>query len=190
MQKTRARLSHRQHRVIITGPPSTGESTLAPLVASRYGSTLLTNDEIKEEFFDILGTGDASWSRRLSEASFATMFALAGDAVGGGGSVLLEGSFRAGEHDPAIAKLLAGSPSIRCVQRLCSVPPEVRREHLERRAREAARHAGHLDPALSYSDAGVNYLDVSALRLEYDSQSSKAMEQLFAALDACLKSSA
>jgi hypothetical protein len=62
------------------------------------------------------------------------MFALAGDSVGGGGSVLLEGNFRAGEHEPTIAKLLAGSPSIRCVQILCSVSPDVRRERLERRA--------------------------------------------------------
>jgi hypothetical protein len=33
MQKTRARMSHRQYLVIITGPPATGKATLAPLVA-------------------------------------------------------------------------------------------------------------------------------------------------------------
>jgi len=131
MHKTGARMGRLQHLIIVTGAPATGKSTLAPLVARRYGSTLLTKDEIKEELFDILGAGDASWSRRLSDASFSTMFALAGDALGSGGSVVLEGNMRVGEHEGAIHALLARASGIRCVQVLCTVAEDVRRARHE-----------------------------------------------------------
>ena len=188
MPKTRARMHHRQHLVIVTGPPATGKSTLAPLVASRYGSTLLAKDEIKEELFDTLGTGDAGWSRRLSDASFATMFALAGDALGSGGSVVLEGNMRVGAHEGAIRALLTRSSSIRCVQVLCTVAEDVRRERIERRAREPLRHAGHLDTFTLFASAMAVFLDIPSIRLVFDgSESSKATEQLFAALDVSLQ---
>jgi predicted kinase len=188
MPKTRERMGSLQHLIIITGSPATGKSTLAPRVASRYGSTLLTKDEIKEELFDILGTGDASWSRRLSNASFATMFALAGDALGGGGSVVLEGNMRAGEHEAAMHALLARSSSIRCVQVLCKVAEDLRRERIDRRARRPIRHAGHLDAAIRFASATAAFLEIPSIRLEFDgSKSSKAAEQLFAALDVSLQ---
>ena len=180
-----------QHLIIVTGAPATGKSMLAPLVASRYGSTLLTKDEIKEELFDILGAGDASWSRRLSEASFSTMFALAGDALGSGGSVVLEGNMRVGEHEGAIHALLARASSIRCVQVLCTVAEDVRRARHERRAREPVRHAGHLDAITSFSGAAGAFLDIPSIRLEIDgSESSQARERLFAALDVSLQHAA
>ncbi len=188
MPKTRARMGLLQHLIIITGLPATGKSTLAPRVASRYGSTLLTKDQIKEELFDTLGTGDASWSRRLSDASFATMFALAGDALGSGGSVVLEGNMRAGEHEAAMHTLLAGASSIRCVQVLCTVAEDLRRERIERRARRPIRHAGHLDAAARFASATAVFLEIPSIRLEFDgSKSSKAAEQLFAALDVSLQ---
>src|SRR5688572_27245108 len=163
MPKTRARMSPLQHLIIITGSPATGKSTLAPRVASRYGSTLLTKDEIKEELFDILGTGDASWSRRLSDASFATMFALAGDALGIGGSVVLEGNMRVGEHEAAMHTLLARSSSIRCVQVLCTVAEDLRRERIERRARRPIRHSGHLDGASRFASATATFLEIPSI---------------------------
>jgi predicted kinase len=173
-----------QHLIIVTGPPATGKSTLAPLLASRYGSTLLAKDEIKEELFDTLGTGDALWSRRLSDASFVTMFALAGDALGAGGSVVMEGNLRPGEHEAAIHVLLARASSIRCVQILCRASEALRRERIERRAREALRHPGHLDARTPYSSAAATFLEIPSIRLEFDSsESSKATEHLITALD-------
>jgi len=188
MPKTRARMDSLQHLIIVTGAPATGKSTLAPLVASRYGSTLLAKDEIKEELFDILGAGDASWSRRLSDASFATMFALANDALGSGGSVVLEGNMRVGEHESAIHALLARASSIRCVQVLCRASEDLRRARHERRARRPIRHAGHLDTTTRFASATAAFLDIPSTRLEFDgSESSKARERLFAALDASLQ---
>lgn len=191
MHKTGARMGRLQHLIIVTGAPATGKSTLAPLVARRYGSTLLTKDEIKEELFDILGAGDASWSRRLSDASFSTMFALAGDALGSGGSVVLEGNMRVGEHEGAIHALLARASSIRCVQVLFTVADEVRRARHGRRAREPVRHAGDLDAITSFSGAAGAFPDIPSIRLEIDgSESSQARERLFAALDVSLQHAA
>ena len=191
MPKTGTRMGRLQHLILVTGAPATGKSMLAPLVASRYGSTLLTKDEIKEELFDIVGAGDASWSRRLSDASFSTMFALAGDALGSGGSVVLEGNMRVGEHEAAIRALLARASGIRCVQVLCTVAEDVRRARHERRAREPLRHAGHLDAFTNFSGATGAFLDIASIRLEIDgSDSSQARERLFAALDVSLQHAA
>jgi len=168
----------------VTGAPATGKSTLAPVLAQRFSCTLIEKDVIKEELFDLHGTGDANWSRRLSDASFATMFSLAGHAIEMGAGVVLEGNFRAGEHEPAIRESLAGcASSVRLVQILCTAPEALRRERLEHRARSAVRHEGHLDAAGLFPPAADAFLDLPAARFEYASECSQATEKLLAGLD-------
>jgi predicted kinase len=124
--------------VIITGLPGTGKTTLARDSARRLGLPLICKDTIKEPLMDMLGA-DASRSRELSNISFAVMFALARELLAVGDSLILEGNFRAGEHEtPLRAAFPADSPNI--VQVLC------RAEEAERRARilHRSRHAGHL----------------------------------------------
>lgn len=155
--------------VIVTGLPAAGKSTLAARLAVALGLPLLAKDAVKEALFDVLGTGDAAWSRRLSDASFAAMFAIAAANLRAGRSVLLEGNFRAGEHEAAI--LGCGARSI--AQLLCAVPARTRAARIARRAATPLRHAGHLDhevPATSPPAAagGARFLDLPGLRLDYD----------------------
>jgi predicted kinase len=158
--------------IIVTGLPATGKSTLAARLALALGVPLIAKDPIKEALFDALGTGDAGWSRRLSNASFATMFALAGGCLRAGHSLVLEGNFRPGEHEPPI---LACAPRA-VAQVLCTVP-EVRREaRLARRARSRTRPPGHLDAVpepgipgeVAAARSGERFLDLPGPRLEYD----------------------
>ena len=91
------------HLILITGLPGTGKSTLARSLARHLGVPLICKDTIKEPLLDLLGTADRSGSRRLSDASFAVMFALARDCLRAGTDVILEGNFRSGEHEVALS---------------------------------------------------------------------------------------
>jgi predicted kinase len=175
--------------VIVTGLPATGKSTLAVRLAVALGLPLIAKDTLKEALFDVLGTGDAGWSRRLSDASYAAMFAIAAVNLRAGRSVLLEGNFRAGEHEAPI--LGCGARSIGQV--LCAVPEPQRAARLARRTRERARHAGHLDheaaatnPAAAAAAGGARFLDLPGLRLDYDGARAArgALDEVLRALEA------
>jgi predicted kinase len=136
------------HLVIITGLPGTGKTTLARELAIRRRLPLISKDTIKEPLLDML---DCEPSRVLSDISFAVLFALCRDMLFLGSSLILEGNFRAGEHEePLLAALPAERPNI--VQVLCQLDEGERREVLLRRRNDPGRHAGHndaqhLDPA-------------------------------------------
>jgi predicted kinase len=53
--------------------------TLASALARHHALPLICKDTIKEPLFDVIGAADRADSRRLSDASFAVMFALAHD---------------------------------------------------------------------------------------------------------------
>lgn len=127
--------------LLITGLPGTGKTTLARTLAARYHVPLLAKDLIKEPLLDALGAGDAAHSRALSDISFRVLFALAHEAARAGVDVILEGNFRAGEHEQP----LRGLDTARFVQVLCRIDEGRRRARLAARARGTARHPGHGD---------------------------------------------
>ncbi len=145
----------RPQLVIVSGLPGVGKSRVAARLSSHYRLPLVAKDTIKETLFDTLGTGEPRWSRLLSNASFAAMFAVASQVLTAGGSVMLEGNFRPGEHENAVRELLA-TRARRVIQVLCRLPEEQRRQRLEQRAMREERHPGHLDSLLLRRDAERN----------------------------------
>ncbi|HEV2702259.1 MAG TPA: ATP-binding protein [Steroidobacteraceae bacterium] len=129
---------------LVTGLPATGKSTLARALARTLGMPLLAKDAIKEPLLEILGAADPAASRRLSDASFAALFSLADVQLTAVGAVVLEGNFRAGEHEPLLRALLARH-AVPCTQVLCRVPEPLRQARLKARAADPGRHPGHQD---------------------------------------------
>jgi predicted kinase len=167
--------------VIVTGLPASGKSTCAARLAARTGLEAIAKDDLKEALFARLGTGDAAWSRQLSDAAFAGLFAQAAARLGSGTGVLVEGNFRAGEHEPAIldaCRAVAEAPAVRIAQLLCRVAEPRRVARLEARVAAGTRHAGHLDAeALAALRAGRaagpgapsdRFLDLPGPRIVYD----------------------
>jgi predicted kinase len=136
--------------LVITGLPATGKTALAHRLARGFGAALLAKDDVKEPLLDVLGAADRQASRRLSEASFAVLFALARAQLTAAVSVLLEGNFRREEHSARLAQLLETptAHAVRCAQVLCEAPETLRRARLAARAHEPTRHAGHRDAEL------------------------------------------
>jgi predicted kinase len=130
--------------VVISGLPCTGKSRLVALLRSSLDWPVYEKDLIKESLFDSLGTGDARWSRQLSDAAYEIMFTSAARRLADGYGAIIEGNFRTGEHEERIDRLLKQMPSKlsdRSVQVFCTAQGEVLAERFAARS----RHQGHLD---------------------------------------------
>ena len=161
--------------IVVTGLPGAGKSTLADELARRYRLPLLGKDFIKEPLLEVLGAADPVASRKLSDASFATMFRLAAEWARGGHGFILEGNFRPGEHEGPLREAFA---SVQGVQVLCRVSEAERLARLAARESDPSRHAGHRfgeRQSAAGSALGMNrsdaFLDLPGSRFVYDAAS-------------------
>jgi 8-oxo-dGTP pyrophosphatase MutT (NUDIX family)/predicted kinase len=125
--------------VVVSGPPASGKSTLAPALARELGLPLVAKDTIKDAFMSVLPVPDLEASRRLGRAAVVAMLAVAGESPVG---AVIESNFRRS----VAAAGLAGLPGP-VVEVFCRVD----RETAARRyaARAGSRHPGHFDAVRS-----------------------------------------
>jgi predicted kinase len=128
--------------IVVTGLPGTGKTTFARALGERFRVPVLCKDAIKEPLLDVLGAHDAAASRRLSDASFAALFAIARELIKTRVSLVLEGNFRPGEHEPTLQPALV---SAAVIQVLCTAAEPERLARLSGRDRDPSRHSGHRD---------------------------------------------
>lgn len=130
--------------LLVCGPPCAGKSTVARRLRNSLGWPLLAKDAFKESLFDVLGWSDRAWSKRISRASYAVMFAAARELSIAGQSYILEGNFRWTENEAHFAALIEVR-RIRFVQVFCSAPTDVLIRRWRLRTERGKRHPGHLD---------------------------------------------
>src|SRR3954452_8148810 len=85
-------------RIVISGAPGTGKTTVATTVAREFALPLVSLDVIKETLGDSLGLGDEGWSDRLGDAAAEVLFKLAPSFP----AVVVEGWWRGDRRDRAI----------------------------------------------------------------------------------------
>lgn len=179
------------HLILVTGLPGTGKTTLARAIAARYRTPLVCKDTIKEPLLDVIGAVDRAQSRKLSDASFAVMFAVTRECLKAGTALVLEGNFRPGEHEARVQALfdteqdssvtqahavraprLTGQDTVRIAQVLCRTTESIRIARLRARATDLSRHAGHRDAEFADQPppaAQLDFLDLPSERLVFES---------------------
>lgn len=121
--------------LLVSGPPGSGKTTLAPVLAHHFDLPLLAKDTIKDALVRQLPPADVEASRELGCAAVAVMLAVAADAPRG---AVIESVF----HRSRALTEIAALPG-RVVEVFCRCEHEVASERYRRRA--GTRHGGHFD---------------------------------------------
>jgi glucokinase len=169
-------------RLVVSGAPGTGKSTVAALVAGRLGLPLLSLDPIKEALADVLGAGDVlgsgaeHWSGLTGDAAAEVVFRLSAEFP----ASVAEGWWRRERRERALREF-AGR-----IEVFCRCDPAL----VEQRVRDrlaADRHPIHRDvinPAILDAAAelarSVTPLRLGAALIEVDTTRDVQRDRLLA----------
>lgn len=121
--------------IVVSGPPASGKSTLAPAIARHLRLPLVAKDTIKDALMSVTAPADVEQSRAIGRAAVAVMFAVAADAPQG---AVLESVFYRSRALDEIGRLPG-----RIVEVFCFCDPTAATARYA--ARAGTRHSGHFD---------------------------------------------
>lgn len=136
--------------LIITGPPSSGKTTLGRRIADDLRLPFINKDGIKELLFDTLGWSDRAWSKRLGAATYAILFHVVEAQLRAGASLVVESNFHP-TYDNEKFATLQKTYSFAALQVRCLADGDVLFARFKARAESGERHPGHVDD-LNYDE--------------------------------------
>ena len=130
--------------ILVTGPPASGKTYIANVLAENLGIPLIAKDEVKELLYETLGSGDVGWSRKLGVATYALLYQALERQLRARRTVIVESNFDLQYARPTLARLKE-EYTFTPLEIHCVAEPDM----LVRRyaARAASRHPGHADAA-------------------------------------------
>jgi predicted kinase len=128
--------------VIVSGPPASGKTHVADVLANRLALPLIAKDSIKEVLYDSLGTGDVAWSQRLGRAALAVLYQALEAQLRARRPVVVEANFAVEHARPVLRELQERCP-FAPLEIHCTARDGVLIDRYTVRA--GSRHAGHLD---------------------------------------------
>jgi predicted kinase len=121
--------------VVVSGPPASGKSTLAPPLSRELGLPLIAKDTIKDALMATLPVPDVAASQQLGRAAVQVMLAVAAESPVG---AVIESNFYRSVATESLHALPGG-----VIEIFCRCDRAVAAERY--RARAGTRHAGHFD---------------------------------------------
>jgi hypothetical protein len=121
--------------VVVSGPPASGKSTLAPRLASDLGLPLIAKDTIKDALMSVLPVPDVEPSRQIGRGAVAAMIAVAAESPIG---AVIESNFY-----PSVAVADLRRLPGKVLEVFCRCEKEIAFDRY--RGRAGTRHGGHFD---------------------------------------------
>ncbi len=128
--------------VIVSGPPASGKSTMAPAVARELSLPLIAKDTIKDALMSVLPVPDVEMSRQVGRGAVAAMLAVAAESPVG---AVIESNFYRSVAVDALRRLPGLVIEVFC---RCGRTTAAARYS----ARAGTRHAGHFDGVRSLEE--------------------------------------
>ncbi|HEX2911798.1 MAG TPA: ATP-binding protein [Chloroflexia bacterium] len=130
--------------IIVSGPPSSGKTSLGRKVAKELKLPFIFKDGIKEMLFNTLGWDDQKWAEQLNLATYGILFHFIEAQLQAGLSFVVEGDFKPQEHTEKF-KELQRKYHYEPFQLICKADDKVLEERFKERAKSGERHPGHHD---------------------------------------------
>lgn len=121
--------------VVVSGPPASGKSTVAPALARELGLPLVAKDTIKDALMSLLPVPNVEASRQIGRGAVAAMLAVAADSPIG---AVIESNFYRSVAVDELRRLPG-----RVVEVFCRCDQAVAKDRYA--SRVGTRHAGHFD---------------------------------------------
>ena len=130
--------------IIVSGPSSTGKTTLAKEISQKFKLPLITKDNIKEILFNDLGWSDRQWSQKIGTASYSLIHYFLDNLMSFNHSLIIESNFKAEFETKEILDRITKYNYLP-LQIMCQCDGKILFERFKKRSESGTRHPGHCD---------------------------------------------